>query len=484
MPLPNVTLVKKNGQTGTARPSATGILAIIACANAGSFNAPSSHTKNSLAYAEFGDGALAEYGAHIMSATQKQVLLVRANATGVGAYGTPVQTGAGTSVLAVNTATLKPFDDFQVLLTFVTGGTRGTAGITYTYSLDNGLTASAVQALGVATSITIPNSGVTIDLGAGTVLAGQTFAVTATGPTMANADLSAALEALRVSRASFEGILIAGTTDATMLATLQAWITAREAEGRFYHAYVNTRFRGAAETSAAFKTVLDGIYGAVAAPSVLVGADGGRIPSVLPGGRTFVRPVALAVAARAMAIQISKMPSYKADGPVSGWSITDSRDNLLFHDENAFPGLSDSRFTTFRSFNGSTGVYINLPLLFDAVGGDYVFLPHVRVMNRACDLVRQNLELQLSSDQRKGSNGRIVEEDAARIESSNAKILTKQIKEPGFCSDTGFLLSRTDDATSNAGVTLTCELGILPLLYVTGFNVEAKFITKAFSVAA
>jgi hypothetical protein len=58
----------------------------------------------------------------------------------------------------------------------MSAGTVGITGITYEYSTDGGITFSGSQALGTATAITIPGTGASFLLGAGTIEAGQTFA--------------------------------------------------------------------------------------------------------------------------------------------------------------------------------------------------------------------------------------------------------------------------------------------------------------------
>jgi hypothetical protein len=103
------------------------------------------------------------------------------------------------------TATGAPNDDYNSLqIAIVVGGTIGTTGITLTYSLDNGATVSAPQALGTATSFTVPNTGVAFAFAAGTVLAGQTETTACTGPRMSTTDVTNALEALRTSSQAWE----------------------------------------------------------------------------------------------------------------------------------------------------------------------------------------------------------------------------------------------------------------------------------------
>jgi len=81
----------------------------------------------------------------------------------------PIFTGSGTSVVGVAGAS-SPTGTRVVAVKVTTGGTVGTTGIFYAYSLDGGATWSSPVALGTATSIAVPGAGVTLELGAGTLV--------------------------------------------------------------------------------------------------------------------------------------------------------------------------------------------------------------------------------------------------------------------------------------------------------------------------
>ena len=477
----DVKIKKADGQTGVTLASADGILAIIAPSEKGTV-LPSSATKSSTIFDTYGNGALSEYAAYVLDVTQNQVVLAKTVASTAGSYGTFARAGTGTSIMTGDVATVTPLDDYDLLVTIVNGGTIGTTGATLTVSLDGGRSTSAIIALGTATNYTVPDSGVKVAFAAGTLVAGDTYKSKVAGPVMTNAEVVIALEALRVSPYPFEAVLIAGTTDAAGVTALQSWIDARENDGRMYHAYVNARMRNVGETPAAYLTAMVTAYGAVAAPSVTINYDGGRVGSLLANRRQYVRAASLGHAARAMNVDVSVMPSRVQDGPIKGFSIVDERGLAEFHDESIYPGPGANRFTVFRSRQGRTGVYIDLPFLFSAVGSDYVFLPHVRVMNRAIDLARGPLTDVLSQGERKGANGFILESEAQKIEAKAELPLANQLVRPLKVSDAGFVLSRNDDVSSNAGAKLTGDVWIVPLIYVSGIEVKAKFLSKSLSV--
>src|SRR5450432_115338 len=176
--IPTVSIKKADGQTGVVKPSSDGILAIVAPSERGPFNKPATYTRPELAEGDFGAGALVEAGAYVMDAAERQVVLLRGNPSVAAACGTFQYAGAGTAPITAGKT--NPLDDFDVLVTFTSDGTVGTAGITYIWSLDGGLTPSPATALGVATTLTIPNSGVSLAIGAGTILNGETLSFSTT----------------------------------------------------------------------------------------------------------------------------------------------------------------------------------------------------------------------------------------------------------------------------------------------------------------
>ncbi len=484
MPVPQTTINKTDGNTGVVRPGTDGILAIIGPSSAGTKNLAGGYAKRADIKTVFGYGKLPELAAFHVDRVGKNVVLVRAEDSVAGAMGTAVQGGAGTAVLT-NGAT-EPLDDYDVLIKFIVGGTRGTPGITYVYSLDGGLVFSGEIALGTDVSILLPNTGVAVLIAAGTILAGQTYAVKTTGPRMNNADLVAALEALRLSNLPFEAIYPIGPLDATMFATLATWRQARDNEGRFYNVIGNTAVRDTAtQTEAQYKTALDATWSASSDIGITLCADSADLASVYTG-ITYRRETAAIVAARLMSIDLSVDAAQVSLGPVDG-RIRDVQGNPRWHDEEAYPGLDDSGFTVLRSIDGLT--YINNPNLFSPSGSDYVYTQHTRVMNAACDVTKQLLTKELSKGVRKEKKkignaviSVIAEDEAMRIEQLVTSTLKSRLN--GMVTDVGFVLSRDDDLSSNAGATLHGDVWLVALAYIKKFAIEAKFVRTVPAQAA
>lgn len=477
--LPKVEITKTDGNTGVVRPGADGICAMIGPSTAGTQNQAASFGKAKALTDELGGGLLPESAAWMMQYTEKPVVAVRAAASVAAVLSAVAHTGAGTSVV---TATGTPIDDYSVIFKVVAGGTIGVAGATYKYSLDGGKTYTAVRALGTANSLLLltptgASTGITLAFAAGTLLADQVESLTATAARMNNADLVAALEALRISSLRFEHIHAIGPLDATMFATLDAWIKARDGEGRYYTGSGNTRYRTiGSETEAQFKTALDGIFGASASSTgigFVLGADAFDCVSPL-SGLTIPRDAALGIVTRGMSVARGVDAAEVRLGPLGGVGIKDVRGGPYWHDEAIYPGLDDSRFSVFRTFDQLPGTYVCNPNLFSTPGSDYVYWQHARTMNRACEITKELLTQRLSSGVRKDTDNRIVEVDAKELDELITAVLRSELG--GQVTDTGFVLSRDDDLGSNGPNTLNGAVWVKALAYAKKFAIEAKFV--------
>lgn len=489
MPVPNTKITKQDGNTGVVRPSPIGILAIIA-PGGGTANQVASYASPKAALAGQGFTPLTDFASYVMNKTGNSVVCIPPTCSTVAAIGTVAQGGTGTTVASAHSGAL-PLDDYNVLITCVVGGAPGTAGMTYTYSLDNGQNTSAVQALGTLTTITIPNTGIAIDLThtSTTWIAGDTISFPTTSARPSDSDLSTAYAALQASALPFEGILIFGAFDASAVTTIDTWLTARENEGRYWHFYGNSLHKTSSQTEATYLTAMTTAYAAASSIRGIIGADCDTIPSSIPGWSVnMVRDTALQIAARCMAVDVSKDPAYVGDGPVDGF-IYDTNGNPIHHDELIFPGLDDIRLSPLRSINGFQGVYINNANVISPSGSDYVFIQHVRVMNLACSLAYQVLTKQLSigveaqPNTQIGPGEYIVETDASRIDALVNQQLSGQLVKPKRCVAAQFVTSRIDDLSSNAGETVSGDVQLSALRYVKKFALNAFFVKTVTATA-
>lgn len=478
--LPRVEITKVDGSTGVVRPSAVGVLAIVAAASSGALNSAGSFARRDVLFEEHSHGHLLEFAAYVMAQSKKPIVAVRGDASTAGAYSDLTLTGSGTA--AITAGEPEPVDEFDVLIEFVTGGTVGSSGITYRYSLNGGATKSKVLALGTANTIEIPNTGVGIALGTGTITTGRTVAFTTTGPKLTNADLPDALEALRVTSSPWDAVLIDVEADDETVTLCDLWLKTLNTQGKYKTVVLNARPRAADETETQYRTALQAIFDAAASTDVVVCADGGATTSLVRGISQF-RPTSLAVAARGMTITVGTDPAYVDVGPVPGFRLTDSRGNPKYHDEALFPGLDDLRLTTLRSIAGFEGTYITNANLISASGSDFVYWQHARTINRGAEIAYQVLTRKLSKGVRKdpkaGPNGEryIAEGEAQGLEELVNAQLELELVKPGEVDDMKCIVSRVDDIRSNHGARIRVQLQSVSLAYVKVFDVTVGFVT-------
>lgn len=487
--IPNVSVTKIAFNTGVVAPSPVGVGAIIAAGSTGTKNQAAGFARDDLMLAAMGV-PISEFGSYMMQVGGNQVVAVESNASIAGAYGAITSTpGTGTSAVTADGVSL-PFDDYDVLITIVAGGTVGTAGITYTTSLDGGEDTSGVLALGTANSITIPGTGVKVNLGAGTLAAGATYQFFTSRPQPNNTDLTAALEALRQTRLPWEGVLIDAAYATGTVGVVDTWLAGLEAKGQFHFAVLNTRHKTLpvplTETEAAYGTAMQNLTQNDASIRLCVGVDAADYTSTL-SGVSQPRPTSMFLMARAMLIPVGEDPAFVGRGNLPGAGIADGSGNPRWHDEDLFPGLDNLRLVALRSFSpgGPQGVYINNANVLSPAGSDFVWLQHVRTANVACSIAWQILTGQLSIGVGKKPKDPvtglvyILEQDAQKLEEMvNAGFATPLKKQVAAVQ---FKLSRTDDLSSNSSSTVNGTIEVVALAYLKNFKVTQAFV-KSISV--
>jgi len=483
MTVPNTTINKSDGNTGVAvLANPVGILAVIAPCEKGSQNLPQFATKPKALLAAMGFGILTAIASYGIPQTGKPMVVVQATPTTPGSYSAFTYTGTGTlagSITAHGGAL--PLDDFPVVFRFVVGGTTGTTGITYQYSIDARSVTdpakvwSPVFALGTALTVSIPNTGMQFDfVTAKTVVAGDSWKVTAKGPRLTTADITTAMNALRASNLPWEAVLVAGhDASSTTISNQDTALAALETNGRYRGFILGAVPRDATtQTEAQYLTAMTAAFGASASIRGCVAADQ-CIISDPDRGIDMLRSASIPFAVRLMAIDVTQ-DAAENTSPLSAVRIVDENGSALYHDEALDAGLDDQRLVALRTWNNKIGVFVNNPRVISTPGSDYVFAQHWRTMNRACELAHSALTSELSKGVFKDIvTGRIREDEAARIERVVDSAISSELgKKVPYVK---FTLSRDDDLGSNAGATLTGTIDLIMPTYIKAFVVNAKF---------
>ena len=509
--IPGMSVQRLDGQTGVVRPSSVGILAIIAAATTGTPNVATQYSDNTTVLQAFQSGPLVRYGTYSMGVSKKPVLLVACNATTPGACGTVLQLSNGGTSVATAGGTA-PVDEFNFLLTWVKGGTRGTAGATYKVSLDGGNVTSGETALGTATSIVVnyPNStnptGITINLSAGTFAAGGSIQMFTTRPQPNASDITAALEALRVTNLPWESLKVDIDADETVVGLVDTWLAGLEADGVFNEGAINVRHKlqpvswvpnelafassqaAPIESEQTYSTV--GVvagFSAAASDRLIVGYDAADATDPTTG---LIQPVPadLVTMSVAMGIPLGQDPAWKAAGNIPSVNIYDQNNSPKWHDERRYQLGDSQRFTTLRTWSGSQGVYINNARLFSSNGSDYVFLQQGRVMNAALTAAYQLYTQQCGRGV--GKTAADPTTGAVYIAEASAQSIETYVQEGVLEAVNGqvvgvqFQIIRTTDIGSNAGASLPAKIKVACLAYIKNEPVVTQFVRTITAAAA
>jgi hypothetical protein len=495
-PVPSVSFQKVDLQTGSVPTSTLGILAVIAPATAGPVNMPQMFQGDSQIFSTFGPSPLTEDCSYTLARSGNPVIADRATASQAASYGSIASSLTGSS--AVTAGSAAPADNYEVLVKFVVGGTVGTAGIQYTYSLDGGNTVSAVQALGTASVLTIPNfagggsPGVSFNLSAGTINTNDSFSCNVQSAAMSNADVATALTALGQTTLPWEGVLVDMATGISTgtVAVVDSWLQSIEKIGKFRFAVLNTRLKNQqiGESESAYLTAMTTLCaGSSISLRLCVGADGGAVASTLTG-LLLPRPTSLILAADAMSIPIGQDPAWVGAGSLTNVSILGPNASPAYHNEELSPGLDALLLSTLRSVNGegANAVFITNANVFSQAGSDYVFLPQIRVLNAACEVaysvLTKALGLGVGKKPKDPNTGIVSMLDADRLAINDAVTAAVVKKIKGQASGMSFALATNDDLSSNQGATVNATMNVSCLAYIKGVKGVVGF-SKTFQVS-
>jgi hypothetical protein len=497
---PSVTISELDGQLGVVPSTAGRLLAVIGCSTAGPMNVPTPASSVSDIGATFGQGRLPEAAA--MSIAQgRAVVAVRAAAADFGSYSTlynVIKDGDSTSTIGVTAPdpTHYPADDMAVVFTITKGGTVGTAGIEYKFSLDGGRSYSAVSSLGTALFVVLPGSGsIKVTLATGIVTDGDSISFTVTGPNFDSIALTAALTALSLSSVDFEIIAIAGPLDPTLAAVVEAQVTAMRTKemrhswiGHVRQQMIND---GSLPGTLVPEKAADYIQSISTAFADFITKQGGLtasdgyVTSALSG--TEQRRQLSWLYAPLTAAASEEEDVADVNRGALPFRITDINGNPEpgCYNETRSPGLSDAGFVTARTWNGGkpAGVYVNLPLLKSAVGSDFDIHPMRRVMDLGQDTAygffvrRLNQPVQVDK-----STGKLKEATRKAMQAAAQAELESVLLAKPKASDVTVIVSDADNVLSTKTIHVT--IWIEPLAYPTAISITMGFRNPALSVQA
>jgi hypothetical protein len=373
-----------------------------------------------------------------------------ASASNLPATITKVAASTWTAVIAG-----APVDAYEVQLEWLTGGTVGTAGMAYRYSLDGGYTFSAETALGGDLTITLMDgtvaAGPVITLtSTETVDTGDKIAWKTTAPEWQSSDAVAALAVLRASKLTWSFLHGTGAIDTTKFGGLDAVMVGWAAKTKFAWFIGNVRDRGTNEVNATWAARLVALWGDSASSRIALGAGYARITCPITG-RNNRRPVSWVAVPQLISVPPQTDIAQKSLGALSAdVQIHDADDLLVENDDRIDASLSDARFLTLRTYDDEPGVYFTRGSLMSAEG-NIARIADRRVLNIVEEVYQRALLEQLQSSFRRwGARvkapfvpGNIHEADAARIERFINTALQTQVTNAGMVAGIDCTLDRT-----------------------------------------
>lgn len=485
----DVELTILDGGGSVVVPGAS-IQVVIGCSSAGTAAQVVATRNVNTLVTTFGYGPMVEAAALAILAGGT-VLAIKATSNAAGAQTAVTAFATGTSVV---TTTGTANDDYLVKMLIVTGGTRGTTGITFQISLDGGKTYGPVLALGTATTYLIPNTGITLNFGAGTMVAAESVQFSSTAPAWNTAGIQSCLNALQASQYAAVGwgsMHIVGVMSGANATTIQGYLNTL-ATGKIYtramvaarDALIPIAWGGAGETEATWTTSVTADYAAVDAKRIDAHSGHYNTPSAIPnsaaGAPRYRRSLAWSAAARQVAIPPQRHAGRVKDGALSTIVIdssVDPGDGFVYHDERLNPGFGAARFTAARTRIGLPGLYITDPKLMAALGSVFSLLPLGNVMDVACGIVNQIGQRDINADIRLNTNGTIYENEARAIEATMLQALNDNMTAKAMISSATVAVDRGNN------VQTTSTVNVAVTIFARGYVLEED-ITIGFGNAA
>lgn len=171
------------------------------------------------------------------------------------------------------------------------------------------------------------------------------------------------------------------------------------------------------ETLSGWVSSVDAAFASVDAQRRIdLGAGRGRKLSPITGYE-FRRPVQWAASIREYQHDIHVATWAKELGPLDGWSLEDTNQQIVEYDEENTGGLLAARFTCFRTWgNGPEGAYIAMSLTRADENSNLSLTNNMCVANEVCTIVQANTELVVGKTFVLDSDGHATAASLSQIE--------------------------------------------------------------------
>lgn len=332
-------------------------------------------------------------------------------------------------------------------------------------SLDGGLTFGDPVLVPTSGVIAIPNTGVTVTFGSGTLVVGDSYRVRTAPPLWSTSGLETALDAVLTAIAAgadVDTVHVVGPIDATSQAAIKTWADAAKTAGHDLLILCETRDQAEGESvstwKAAIKGATPGLQG-LSSDIMDVCASFVQAKSALRSGLYWRRNAQVLRGPRLASIPLRESPLRVKSGPVQGLR-TDGLAGPVHHDLTDHTDLDDARFSGVQSLVGRRGEFFFTSRSFALSTSDFNEVQRIRVMNAAASAARTAIadyvgdDVELKTD----GSGTIAEAEAKGIEAEiRAKVAAAVLNEPNNHVSG---LTVTVDRTNNVGTSRTLRVAI------------------------
>jgi hypothetical protein len=491
MPIPGVTNTILDGGLGVTSP-ATSIPHVVGTCAQGPLDTPTLISNQRQLKEIFGThGPLVDCVGYILDNAGGPVVVTRTQQTVAATYGGTTSVAATASVgggtdnrVNAVVATSAPKLDADVVVEIQSGGSRGV--MTFTYSLDGGVTESAV--IQGATSVALGDTGITLAFDAGTVnpyVAGALYSFAARAPMYNSADLSNAFDDIQLSPLQFDFFVFAGraasaSAAATLFSTIATEMNAYVGRDRYYRAIMSAGQDSASNVLTSFSALVSNrvavMHGQYRSAPVF-GVPGRALP-YLPASYA----AAMRAAGNVMSTDLAQTFGADSVGPLPGATAIDANEYT------AGTGLDAIKVGTLRTYANLTGFYITNVWLKSGTGSDFEYWQHGFMMDQACREVSARHAELISSNVvvKADGTGSLVEFAALAIEKKVQRGLDNRIGSAlrgigpttidgstGHVSDQRYQVDRTNNVLATK--TLIATVSLVPRGYLKNLTTTLSY---------
>lgn len=238
MAIPNATVEAESASAGGIATGNDNIL-VLCCSSTGPLNTPRFIGRGRAMISTFGYGDGSEFVARYVRRTKKKACVIRMPSTVPGAVDFVDVTGVTGSSAVTITGT--PYRGIQFVLEATAEGTIGTEGIVFKYSINDGLDFKEGVRLGTASTYAVPNTGITVNFGAGDLNEGDRVYALCSSPKWDDGDFADAITAAIALQQKFRAVIVVGEMNKAEADTLKGQVDLFYDAGKRAVFFVNAR---------------------------------------------------------------------------------------------------------------------------------------------------------------------------------------------------------------------------------------------------